>query len=220
MKALWAFPEQAWLGRPVPKTRFYEKALVTARRKALFVRQVEQIVWQYKLAPETINLPATPAVPEIQVFAISLRTPELDRDVLRCIDGAVLFPILFELQFEGRTQMVACYKRPDEARAGRWVTGDYFAGPWLRNNSKRAALPLSLSLGVLYEHLLQPLIPVPHRQGETLAERIERAGRARAKQREVEQAQMRMQREKQFNRKVELNAELRQLNKELEALRR
>jgi hypothetical protein len=61
----------------------------------LFVEQVEQIVWQYKLAPETINLPAKPGVPEIQVFAIQLKTPELHRDVLRCIDGAVQFPIIF-----------------------------------------------------------------------------------------------------------------------------
>ena len=41
--------------------------------KDLFVAQVEQIVWQYKLAPETINLPATPGVPEIQVFGIGSR---------------------------------------------------------------------------------------------------------------------------------------------------
>jgi hypothetical protein len=65
--------------------------------KDLFVEQVEQIVWRYKLAPETINLPAKPGVPEIQVFAIQLKTPELHRDVLRCIDGAVQFPIIFEL---------------------------------------------------------------------------------------------------------------------------
>jgi Domain of unknown function (DUF4391) len=48
------------------------------RVKKLFVQQVEQIVWQFKLAPETINLPARPAVPEIQVFAIQLKTPELN----------------------------------------------------------------------------------------------------------------------------------------------
>jgi hypothetical protein len=58
----------------------------------LFVEQVEQIVWQYKLAPETINLPAKPGVPELQIFSIQLKTPELNLDVLRCIDGAVQFP--------------------------------------------------------------------------------------------------------------------------------
>ena len=88
---------------------------------------MEQIVWQYKLAPETINLPAKPGVPEIQVFGIQLKTPELNQDVLRCIDGAVQFPILFELSFDGRTQVVAAYKRPSEVDASRWVLSDYFA---------------------------------------------------------------------------------------------
>lgn len=54
---------------------------------------MEQIVWAYKLAPETLHLPARPGVPEIQAFSLQLKTQELDRAVLRCIDGAILFPI-------------------------------------------------------------------------------------------------------------------------------
>jgi len=92
-----AYPKQATFGRTLPKNKIYENSGATARLRELFVRQVEQIVWQYKLAPETINLPAKPGVPEIQVFAIQLKTPELNLDVLRCIDGAVQFPIIFEL---------------------------------------------------------------------------------------------------------------------------
>src|SRR3546814_3288130 len=51
--------------------------------------QVEQIVWAFKLAPETLHLPERPGVPEVQVFSIQLKVPELHRDVLRSIDGAI-----------------------------------------------------------------------------------------------------------------------------------
>ena len=39
-----------------------------------FVSQVSEIVWKYKLAPETVNLPAKLSVQEIQVFEVALKT--------------------------------------------------------------------------------------------------------------------------------------------------
>jgi hypothetical protein len=44
--------------RTLPKNKIYEHSGANTRLKDLFVKQVEQIVWRYKLAPETINLAA------------------------------------------------------------------------------------------------------------------------------------------------------------------
>ena len=184
------------------------------------MQQVEQIVWQFKLAPETINLPARRAVPEIQVFAIQLKTPELSFDVLRAIDHAVQFPIIFELAHAGRTQVVACHKRPSEADASRWVLSDYFASGWLADHAERGAMPVALHLGGLYEQLLRALLPLPARPHESLADHVARLDALAAKQREVDKTAARLEKEKQFNRKVAINADLRRLQTELEALRR
>ena len=102
MSLLFEYPAKAAFGRTVPKNKIYEHGSPTTALKEYFVRQVEQIVWQYKLAPETINMKATIAVPEIQVFTIVLKDGELKPEVLRCIDQAIPFPILFELHFEDR----------------------------------------------------------------------------------------------------------------------
>ena len=214
------FPKQAAFGRTLPKNKIYEHSGANTRLKDLFVAQVEQIVWQYKLAPETINLPAKPGVPEVQVFAIQLKTPELNLDVLRCIDGAVQFPIVFELSFDGQTQVVAAYKRPNEADSSRWVLSDYFVTGWLPSDIERAAMPLALDLGGLYEQVLHRLIPTPARQQESLADLVARVEQVTAKKREVEKAASKLAKEKQFNRKVEINASLRQLKTELEQLSR
>lgn len=219
-KALFSYPPQAAFGRPLPKNKLYEKSGANTRLKDLFVAQVHQIVWQYKLAPETINLPARPGVPEVQVFGIQLKTPELHLDVLRCIDGAVQFPIVFELAFEGRTQMVACHKRPNEADASQWVCSDYFASPWLPADSPRQSLPVVLDLAALYESLLRTLIPLPPRPQEKLADLVLRLGKLNALQRDIQKTQAQLAKEKQFNRKVGINAQLRQLKTEAQELSR
>lgn len=218
-----SFPKQAAFGRVLPKNKIYEHSGAKTRLKDLFVTQVEQIVWQYKLAPETIKLPAKPGVPEIQVFSVQLKTPQLHEEVLRCIDGAVQYPILFELSYDGQTQVKACYKRPvlkkGEADASKWVISDYFASPWLAADAPRESMPMALDLAALYEQLLRRLIPLTPRAGEGLAALVERTNQVRSKQREVDQTQARLNKEKQFNRKVEINAQLRKLQTELEQLR-
>lgn len=222
--ALIAYPKQAAFGRVLPKNKIYEHSGANTRLKELFVEQVEQIVWQYKLAPETINLPARPGVPEIQVFSIQLKSTELHEDVLRCIDGAVQFPILFELnQGQGdqaKTQVVAAYKRPSEADASRWVLSSYFTSDWMPVATARTAMPLALDMAHLYSVLLHGLMPLPARPQEALPDCIARIEQAASKRREVEKTQARLAKEKQFNRKVEINATLRQLKSELEQLSR
>lgn len=215
-----AYPKQAAFGRTLPKNKIYEHSGANTRLKDLFVAQVEQIVWQYKLAPETINLAAKPEVPEIQVFAIQLKTPTLDFDVLRCIDGAVQFPIVFELSFDNQMQVVAAYKRPNQANASAWILSDYFATPWLPSNTQRAAMPLALDLAVLYEQLLLRLMPLPARPQESLAALTARVELLTLKQREVDKTASKLAKEKQFNRKVAINTALRHLKTELEQLSR
>lgn len=215
-----SYPKQATFGRILPKNKIYEHSGANTRLKDLFVKQVEQIVWQYKLAPETINLPAKPGVPEVQIFAIQLKTPEINLDVLRSIDGAVQFPIVFELCFDGRTQVVAAYKRPSESDASRWVLSEYFATEWLPSEVQRTAMPLALDLGSLYEQVLQRLIPLLSRQQESLADLVTRVEQVAAKQREVEKTASKLAKEKQFNRKVEINSNLRQMKIQLEQLSR
>ena len=109
MTVLFDYPKKALFGRVLPKNKIYEYAGPSTAMKELFVRQVDQIVWKYKLAPETINISATQAVPEIQIFAVSLKTGELKEDVLRCIDKAIPFPIIYEVSHAGKCRAVAAY---------------------------------------------------------------------------------------------------------------
>ncbi len=218
MSALFEYPAAAKFGRVLPKNKMYERAKPSPKVRSLFVEQVGQMVWQYKLATETVNLLATAAVPEIQVFALTLKAGELHTDVLRCIDQAIPLPILFELRDGDKVKVMAAYKRPSEVDAGKWVVSDYFASEWLAADTSRQPLPVVLDLGVLYGRLLAPLLPFAARPAEGLQAQVARLELIRAKQRELEKCRNSLNKEKQFNRKVAINAEIRTLTQELERL--
>ncbi len=216
--ALFSFPAQAKVARVVPKNKIYEHGPVSSALRDMFVRQVEQITWAYKLAPETINLPARGGMAEVQVFDISQKTAELDEDVLRAIDRAIPLPIIFQLHHEQRTRMVAAFKRPSEADASKWVIDGYFAGAWLAADAERQPLPVALDLYGLYEQLLRSLLPNSARLGESLPEQLERLNRLRCVHSEHAKLEARLHKEKQFNRKVVLNAQLRKIQNEIAEL--
>ncbi len=218
MTVLFEYPASAAFGRVLPKSKIYEHAEPSSAVKEMFIRQVEKIVWQYKLSPETVNLKDTEAVPEIQIFSIILKSGELSTEVLRCIDKAIPLPIIFELLNEGKCKVTAAYKRPADNDAKKWVISEYFSTPWQPVNTRRKPLPMVFNLEVLYSQLLTSVFPHLSRPDETLNAYVERLEMIRNKQNEIEKCQVKLRKEKQFNRKVDLNSQLRNLLHEMEGL--
>lgn len=215
---MFAYPKQAEFNRLVPKTKIYAHARASKRIKELFAKQVDEILWKYKLSPETINLPARSGINEIQVFDVTLKTPELDPDVLQSIDKAVPFPLVFQLTYDGQVSFAVSYKRPSEADASKWVIEATFQTAPRPVSAERSHLPVALDLAGLYEHIVRCHIPMPQRPGEGLAEHVARFNELEAKKKVQQHLKTRLAQEKQFNRKVELNAALRTLSQELETL--
>lgn len=240
MTAFFEYPKAAAFGRVVPKNKIYEHAGASTALKDLFITQVDQIVWKFKLASETVNLAATAKVAEIQVFGVSLRTGALNEDILRAIDRAIPFPLLFELSWSGKRKAIAAFKRPSEADPTKWVVSEYFGTGWVPEDLPRLPLPVALNLGALYEQILtQIMLPqgnsaelsanisgfeeasqpaFMHESAappEPIAARVARMEAIRAKIREIDRIKGRLDREKQFNKRVAINAELRAARKEL-----
>ena len=158
--------------------------------------------------------------------------------VLHAIDKAIPFPLIFEVAHGGRIKLTAAYKRSSEADSTRWVVSDYFESDWLPEDAPRVPLPVALNMGALYERLLEPLVvsqtarlvpgmgeapqtpfaPAEADRTVSLEERIARAEAIKVQAREVERIKARLGRERQFNKRVAINAELRAAKQELERL--
>jgi len=216
-EVLYDWPAAAAFGRPVPKTKFYEHLKVSTALKAAFVNEVAQVTWAGKLAPQTVNLPATAAVAEIQVFRVTAKAADVSDAVLAAIDKAVRSPILFEIvgagEFADQVRMSATYKPVVGATKSAYLTT-----AWLPVSSRRMPLPVALDLGRLYEALLAPLLPLPAATGESMSEALGRADRVRRLERDLGALERRLRNEPQFNRKVDLRRQVLELKSQLDTL--
>lgn len=217
---LYRWPAAAALGSRVPKEKLYSHGKVSASTKELFVSEVESIVWAYKLADATVNLPGSPDVPEIQVFEIVTRSEALSDRVLAAIDRAVPFPIIFEVvRGEGaarEARMVAAMKRVGPS-AGK--QSEYYSTGWVGAGRERVTLPAALGLPSLYAALLEPLTQQKARPGEGVKASADRLAKVEALRKDVATLERRIRAEPQFNRRAELHRSLRDKKRELEELK-
>jgi len=220
---MFVYPERALVNRIVPKSKVYANARPARVLRQRIVEQVEEIVWRYKLAPATLHLPASPGVEEIQVFSIALRVPEFKEDILRALDRAIPSLLFFEMSFQGRIRFAAAFKRMSEAAHDKQFVAAYYLTPWQEASAPRLPLPVAIDIGSLYDQMLRRHMlaaGLHSRADETLEEAAERGSRIRAQMLACQRLESKLRREMQFNRKVEINKELRQARQTLQGLTR
>lgn len=214
---LYQWPAGSRFGARVPKEKLYENGPVTAVLREKFVADVQRITWTHKLAEETINLPSSRAVPEIEVFQIDGKNDDVADAVLAVIDKAIPNPIVFEITREaaGRREirMVAAHK-PRGNGASR--TSGYYSTRWMPADGERVPLPTAISLPALYAALLSPLTPIETRPGEEMSDVGARLEAVRRLQREIAGLERKIRSEPQLNRKIELRWTLKLKQAELE----
>lgn len=121
------FPEYAKVGRIVAKEKFYSG--IDATTKNLFQNDISRVVWEYKLAPNTINLPAK-KWQEIEVFRIILKNSEIPEKVLKAIDSAIPYPILFLIEKGAAKKVVIAYKEQSQKDENFAKVDTYFSTEW------------------------------------------------------------------------------------------
>ena len=121
------FPEHARVGRIVAKEKFYGN--IDSATRNLFQEEIARIIWEYKLAPETINLPAKKWL-EMEVFRIVLKNHEIPEKVLRTIDSAIPYPILFIIEKDKLKKVAICYKEQGQKNENVAKVDTYFYTEW------------------------------------------------------------------------------------------
>ncbi len=211
-------PKSTEFNRRIPKQKFYENLTVSPALKRVFVEQIKVIWWRNKIAATTMNLAAGETVTEIEVFEVCLSTPQLDEAVLRQIDKEIPYHILFLLEYEGKYQAWTAYKEAAGSGSNAFKVGDYYHTDWM----EEAALPLKLdglNTDKVYENFVRQIAgETLSKAGETLKESVERDARRKELQKQIAAFQVKVRRERQLNKQVLLNTELKHLKKELEEL--
>jgi hypothetical protein len=219
MYAYFEYPIKTKFNKLIPKNKIYEKVSINTALKDKIVKQIEKIVWLHKLSATTLNLNATDKITEIQVFDIELREDTLDEDVLKAIDKAIPFPIVFQLKKNDKVQIKSAYKRASESDTSKWIVDKYFSSPWIDNSHLKEILPTVLDLEKLYEVIIKELMPNITSVKKSLKEEIETHKELEKLEKQYQQLKAKRTKEKQFNKKVELNTELKVLKNQISALK-
>ena len=212
-------PKSTDFNRRIPKQKFYENLKVSPALKRVFVDQIKVIFWRNKIAATTMNLAAGETVTEIEIFEVKLAEPQLDESVLRQIDKEIPYHIIFLLECDGKYQAWTAYKEAAASGNNAFKVGTYYHTDWLEETE----LPLKidgLSIDKVYENFVRQIAGdvLQAEKQESLKDSVDRDNRRQELQKQIAALQLKIRKEKQLNKQVQLNTELKKLKKELEDL--
>lgn len=214
---MFGLPKTTEFNKRIPKQKFYDNLTVSPTLKKVFVEQVKVIYWQNKIAASTMNIAPGRNVTELEVFEVRLNAPNLDDHFLRQIDKVIPYHILFLLEYGGKQKAVIGYKEETSGSAA-FKVNRYYSTDWQEVGSLTLKAE-GLSVDAIYENFIRQIAgnalttAVP---GESIKESVECDEKRQALKKQIKQLQAKIRKEKQLNRQMELNAELKELMEELE----
>ena len=213
-------PKTTEFNKRIPKQKFYENMDISPALKKIFVEQVRIIYWKNKIAASTTNLAAGTDVTELELFEVRLSSPVLDDSLLRQIDKEIPYHILFLLEYHGKYQAWIGYKEAAASGNKAFKVNGYYHTEWLVEDE----LPLKLeglNVDAVYENFVRQIAGdklKTEAAGESLKESVARDEQKQALQKQIATLQAKIRKEKQLNKQMQMNSELKKLKKELEAM--
>lgn len=213
-------PKTTEFNKRIPKQKFYENLEISPALKKVFVDQVKTIYWRNKIATTTLNLAPGNDVTEIEVFEVKLSEQTLDEGMLRQMDKEIPYHILFLLEYQGKYQAWIGYKEASASGTAAFKVNKYYHTEWLEEDD----LPINLeglNIDSVYENFVRQVAGdklYVGGSGENLKISITREEHKKSLEKQIESLRLKIKKEKQVKKQMELNAELKRLRKELDLI--
>lgn len=212
------FPVSTEFNKRIPKQKFYDNLDVSPTLRRVFVDQIRLVYWRNKLAASTLNIAAGEVVSEVEVFEVRLNEPKLDEAVLKQIDKEIPYHILFILTCDGKAQAWIGYKEAAASGSNAFKVNRYYHTDWMPEDELQLRID-GLNMDTVYESLVRQIAgdKLQAESGESLKESVERDEKKKQLEKQIAVLGNKMKKEKQLNRRMEMNAELKRLRKEKES---
>lgn len=213
------FPASTEFNKKIPKQKFYDNLDISPALRRVFVDQIRLVYWRNKLAASTLNIATGEAVTEIEVFEVRLNDPQLDEAVLKQIDKEIPYHILFVLTCDGKAQAWIGYKEAAASGSNAFKVSRYYHTDWMPEDELHLHID-GLNMDAVYENLVRQIAgdQLQTDSGESLKESVERDEKKKQLEKQIAVLESKMRREKQLNRQMEINKQIKSLHKELEVL--
>lgn len=211
------FPSTTIVNKPVPKNAFYGRSSDSSLREFL-TQEFESIIWLYKLAPATLNVEDGEYVHEIDVFYCRMKENEYSIKPFSVMDELLPRHTVFIIEYDGKFDLLMHHKEMSVVhREQKWKCG---VGE-LKRDIRIDADTLNIqgqSMDAVYNGLLSQISGLSASTKEEYKEQVDVRKQIESIQKQIMTLQKRIKAEKQFNRQMELNTEVRQLRKEITLL--
>jgi len=233
-------PDSCRLGKRVFKKLFLENAKLTPQDRRAFTNGVEEVIWEYTLKPSTIAIMPYAdderEYDEIAVLQATLKSPKNASRIAEVIQRSIPYPLVLVLRCEGQELLSLAPKRFSRSEKGATVAEESVTTGWM-TLATTADFQLAFVDSIALDNLPQSNYLALHtalidrvlalrsscRTGEyhVVSDRVGQAERRRLLARaddlegQVNECRTAINRESQFNRKVELNTEIKRLEARL-----
>ncbi len=200
-------PKDCLVNKFIPKNTFSNKAVLTSRIKDDFTQSIQKITWKYKLSPETLSIPSSWNVEEVQIFEIELKEKTIPTNVLKVIDTLIPYPILYVFIYaENFAYGITLKDDPNKS---------YYFSEW---NEQIEFDFHAINLEKVYQNIIKRFIRQVSTENMDFAEVVATDKKISTLSAEILILNNKIQAEKQFKKKLELNRILQSRSQELQSL--
>ncbi len=208
---LFDLPLSTKVDRVIPKNSFDD--FTSNKVKKLLTNQVQRITWKNKISVETINLRGK-EINEIQIFDIELKQKVYIPEILNSIDKSIPYHIIFTIRFDEDIYTSVSPKHLNPINNNTAVIDHTFKTEWGLSMNFNLKIDLKNNLDDVFYLFCSQFSPTIN-NNRNLDEFISSNKELDRLTREIQKIRQQMALTKQFNKKVELNQKLIDLEKKL-----
>lgn len=218
MLELFQLPSSTKVHRNIPKNSFDE--YTNAKQKKLLTDLVSKITWIHKLAPDTVNLSGK-VLEEIQIIQVDLKKKQEIPEILELIDKVAPYAIIFAVSYSEEFYLSAASKHPHPVKTDYSVIEWTFQSEWLSSQNSTYHLKLRENLDFVFFDFCKQLSDFANDQElKSLTALVDKSRMLDQLQKEVKKLKSALSSCKQYNKKVELNLELKRVETKIGKLNR
>lgn len=191
-------PDSALVNKFIAKSKFYNRVSLNTKLQSEFTNKIQKITWKYKLAEDTIGISKTENVTEIQIFEIELKQQVIPKNVLKIIDKSIPYQILYIFTYKDNIAYGITLKENNSVQ-------NYYFSDW---NQEIHFNFTGIDLEKVYQKLIRSFITNEAKSQNSFNDIIDIDNKIKKLENDIVTLETKIRKEKQFNRKVELNKTL------------
>ena len=199
---MYGLPQRTEINKPLHKTKVFEKFDLTASQRDSFDADISRMFITHVVAESTIpTIKAGNEIADFYIIEVSLKRREYAPKNIELLAKFIPRKILFVLHFEEKAQFAIHHTK-------------LICSEWQQRDTLNVPLA-GLDLDVVWENIVATIGSITVQEGNTLTAQIKSDEQKTKLQKQIQLLQQKLNKEKQYNKQIEINAEIKRLKKQL-----